>query len=431
MYVPCQKLRNLQESPEAPEVTETQEAPEDPLHRFLREAKLDSYWNAMMEKGYDDYEHFTTNASEEEVLNMANTVGMKPGHRDRFLSRWRITKHIDTPAPSTSTLIHDTPMPKRISKLLLPYPSEDKQSFFNMVVKDIYRNNHSLMTVPSLETYIINQRELRYKLLARNRVVEKVVADCVDDEKPIEGSYLPIRWLLKASSLTKSNYGQAKKAVVFLQDKRSKFVTPLLKDLRELKGALIRENDVLDWKANELSYYSHMLKDVLKLEGVILSHISEIERLLACSRVDVSYAKEAQQTKDAQNRKRNQYKDKEAKIKRNYKSAELVLKIICETHGKKYGTLVNAGDFSFQVTRSDISFQKFDKLLPWTHLNGLTLLLEKEVFMDCYDSVDQERQLLIRKKDEGAQKRVARKTKLKQKSAAEDRQRKISFTVLS
>ena len=162
-----------------------------------------------------------------------------------------------------------------------------------------------------------------------------------------------------------------------------------------------------------------------------MSHISEIERLLACSRVDVSYAKEAQQTKDAQNRKRNQYKDKEAQIKRNYKSAELVLKIICETHGKKYGTLVNAGDFSFQVTRSDISFQKFDKLLPWTHLNGLTLLLEKEVFMDCYDSVDQERQLLIRKKDEGAQKRVARKTKLKQKSAAEDRQRKISFTVLS
>ena len=129
-----------------------------------------------------------------------------------------------------------------------------------MIAKDIFDSNHSLMTVPKLETYIIDQRESRYQLLLRKHAAVKVLADCVDDGKPVDGAYLTIRSFLKTESLTRGNFGQAKNAVEFLENKRSKLVSPHLQQLRKCKGALIRNNDVLDWKANELSFYSNMCK---------------------------------------------------------------------------------------------------------------------------------------------------------------------------
>ena len=143
--------------------------------------------------------------------------------------------------------------------------------------------------------------------------------------------------------------------------------------------------------------------------------------------MDKSYAEDAQKTKDARNKKRNVYKEEQKQIKRDRNSASLVLKIICKVNGKEYGDKATKGDFSFQVPKTDIIFEKFDKLLPKCHLNGLVLLLEEDVFMHCYDSVHSECNLLRKKQVETTQKTAERRGKQKQKLAAENSQRRISF----
>ena len=110
---------------------------------------------------------------------------------------------------------------------------------------------------------------------------------------------------------------------------------------------------------------------------------------------------------------------------------------ICETNGREINlsslqTFVKhvknaTGDFSFQFPKSDIDFTKFNCLLPRTHLNGLELLLNQDIFMSCFHEVDKEQKILTRKKEDTAQKRLKRLKKLEKKSLLDSNKKKLSF----
>ena len=53
------------------------------------------YWEVMMNEGYDDFDYFSKRCDEEVVVEMANTIDMKSGDREKLLSRWRVLRYGD------------------------------------------------------------------------------------------------------------------------------------------------------------------------------------------------------------------------------------------------------------------------------------------------------------------------------------------------
>ena len=137
------------------------ECPVIPMYMFLKENKLETYWDVMMQNGYDDFEYFSNGMEEADVCEMGSNVGMVVGHLSKLVNRWRILRfgNVECTASADGTSIAPE-MPDRIKKLLAPSPCSEKIQFFNMVTNDIYNANHTGMTIPALEKYIISQRQI-------------------------------------------------------------------------------------------------------------------------------------------------------------------------------------------------------------------------------------------------------------------------------
>ena len=75
--------------------------------------------------------------------------------------------------------------------------------------------------------------------------------------------------------------------------------------------------------------------------------------------------------------------------------------------------------------KDDIEFSNFKNLLPNTHLSGLELLVNKEVFLDAHDEVVQEKRMMEEKKEEDAKKRLAGKKRREEKAEADAKQPRV------
>ena len=90
---------------------------------------------------------------------------------------------------------------------------------------------------------------------------------------------------LKAKSFSVKDYGKVQMSIKFLKEKQDN-ASDLVEELKTRTAAIVKKNDIVDWKAYELQFLSLRIKEVKEKEDQICSHISYMERLLDQSCVD-------------------------------------------------------------------------------------------------------------------------------------------------
>ena len=206
---------------------EMTELPSDPMFLFLKNNKLEKYWDDLMQNGYDDYDYFANDMEENDVREMGAAVGMVKGHLVKLVNKWQILRF---GADQSSSGSRDSgsasevsvKMPDRIKRLLAPSPTTEKVSFFNMVTTDIFNANNDIMTLPKLESYILSQRQIQYDFVLRCREVEKDAKNCVESDGPVDGHFKNIQTYAKALSVKKADVGKLENAIIFLEKKKEK-----------------------------------------------------------------------------------------------------------------------------------------------------------------------------------------------------------------
>lgn len=159
-------------------------------------------------------------------------------------------------------------------------------------------------------------------------------------------------------------------------------------------------SDIVEWKSYELKFFTCQIKEVnLNIESIEKT-ISSLQRLLDSSRVDKAAAAEAENARVKRSKYKNKMKSQKELANRHKDSAALLVQIVCREHGSKYAAMLRNGDFNFEIAKENINFEKFKSLMPRFHLQGLTLLLQKDVFLGVYDEVEGERSALERRAKE-------------------------------
>ena len=77
------------------------------------------------------------------------------------------------------------------------------------------------------------------------------------------------------------------------------------------------------------------------------------------------------------------------------------------------------------MLKEEIEFSKFAELVPKSHLPGLKLLLDKEMFLDCHDEVLHEKKMIEMKMAQDAEKRLAGKKRRGEKAEENAKQLRV------
>ena len=409
------------------------ELPEDPFYTFLKDAKLDEYWGQMQECGYDDFDYFAKEMDETDVDSMSKTVGIakKPGHHQKFMSRWRILRHgksvPTSPTPSSQPTDASTSLPREIKALLLPSPITAKNQFFNEITMEIYQCNSALMNLSQLCSYIRSQRETRFRVTEKVEVVRKILRDCEgkweEGESP-DGHYVIVKKFISAISVNHGEAVKAKKAFKFLQNKVT-LVENLIQELKEAKMNILK-GEVKDWKANELEFYGSQLKLLSDMIKVVSGYLTKIGDLMSSSHCISSLVEVEEKKQQQRSVKKNSLKTQTRKDQRTFTSAELVLTIVLKDSKSKYPKSAGSGDFSFTIINQDIEFSKFRSLVHKMHSRGLKLLLEKKVFHD-HQKVKRYADIMENKYLQQQKEKNQTKLRLAEKAKEKAKQQTISF----
>ena len=133
-------------------------------------------------------------------------------------------------------------------------------------------------------------------------------------------------------------------SIKFLKGKQNT-ASNLVEELKTKKAAIVKNNDVLDWKAYELQFLSLRIKEVKENEDQLCSYIGKLERLRDHSRVDKAAAKDVEAARAKRSKSKNTEKTTREKVVRHRNSAALVLSIVCKKDVTKWMSKVRERDF--------------------------------------------------------------------------------------
>ena len=150
--------------------------------------------------------------------------------------------------------------------------------------------------------------------------------------------------------------------------------------------------------------------------------ISTLQRLLNSSRVDKTAAADAENARVKRSQYKNKNKSQKELMSRHANSAAIVVQLVCHKHGSEYAARIRNRDFNFEIVKENINLAQFKNLMPRFHLQGLALLLQKDVFPGVYDEVERGRSVLEQRAKEQLSAREAQAKRRKAKASGRSNQ---------
>ena len=294
-------------------------------------------------------------------------------------------------------------VPKYLEELKIPNPFTDRMEFYNQVLHELYAVIGDTLAPAQLKGYIITQREVRWKCKDETKRLSSYLSNISDGKS---GQALNVK---KYSQQTTTGFKakdvhRAGNTVDELNKLFSKISSHLQYVQEMRKGLFGKELVINHWKANEMSFYDHIIKELTVMKGTLEGSINAVSHTYnnLRRRFHPQAVDAPEQKRVVKRKKDNKAKNEREKRKRlTANCRDLVEKITGSKNSIKDDTsdeIVTTG-YKIKMTNICDNFQP-DQLTPRFHLKPLSHLISLSVFHESAQTWAREMEDDLKKKKE-------------------------------